>query len=254
MDLKCAHEALGRKAFENRVLPEKFAKQYEEIGTLTKKIAVEREGMKSAESATAMERLKPAAMSGEMSAAAKVHDFKLKQLYTNLAGDLAANELPELCRTEGDAVRGVEVQIQRWKKEVLASLADKSSRDEMIAAWQGLIHGKNRRYSVAALFGVVLLVGIAYASIHGGGSTTKTTQTTSRGPRTHLASEEETKQRGGMENADRKEGVQHDRSVGFEFLDLGLKHAKGEGVRKDDAKAVEYYQKAAEQGKLLLKR
>jgi hypothetical protein len=168
VDLRRAQQALGRKSFENRVLPEKFAKQYDEIATLTKTIESERGGMKSAESATALERIKAFATSAKMKAG--MHGLKLKQFYAQLGGELAADERPDSCQTEIAAVRGVEAQIQSWEKEIVASSADKSNREEMAAAWQALSSGRNRWYSVTAVCGVLLLIGISYRMLRTDGS------------------------------------------------------------------------------------
>ena len=45
----------------------------------------------------------------------------------------------------------------------------------VMAAWEALTSGRNRVYLLVSLFGLDLLIGIAYPSFHSGGSTTNTT-------------------------------------------------------------------------------
>jgi hypothetical protein len=170
VDLRRAHQALGRKAYETRVLPEKFAKQYDEIAALSKTVATECEGVKSSELATAKEGRGAFATSAKMKTEDEMPNFHLKQLYTQLGADLAAQELPDSCRVEIDAVLGIEVGIQNLEKELLTNSADKGARKEIVAALQALTHGKFRMYSVATLCSLLLLTGIGYRMLRTDGS------------------------------------------------------------------------------------
>ena len=117
VDLNKAHYALGKKAGELRVAPEKFGAEYDEIAAIEKSVAEKRAGIPGDHSATNMELLKSAAISVKRGAEADGLEIKLKQKFVALGSCVELLSGAAGLENEMAAVHSIHSQVEKLDQE-----------------------------------------------------------------------------------------------------------------------------------------
>ena len=128
VDLNKAHYALGKKASELRVAPEKFGAEYDEIAATEKSIAEKRAGIPGDHGATNMELLKSAAISVKMRAEAEGLELKLKQMFVALGSGVELFSEAVGLESEMTAVHSIHSLVQTLEKEYATVSGDNAAQ------------------------------------------------------------------------------------------------------------------------------
>jgi TPR repeat protein/pSer/pThr/pTyr-binding forkhead associated (FHA) protein len=134
-----AHYALGKRAYELKVSPDRLGSHYEEIAALEKQIEEKRAGIHAGADAKAMEKVKDAAISAEMKVEAEVLERKLKHQFLVLGRDVEAIGESSEPKDALNDLRSVKSQIEEMEKKYAGLSADHAAQRQLNDAFVSLV-------------------------------------------------------------------------------------------------------------------
>ncbi len=150
VDVHKAQYALGRKAYELRITPERFGGEYDAIAAIESSIAEKRAGVPADHSASNIQLVKGAAISAKMKAEAEGLQLKLKQMFVALGSGVEGLTEAAGLENEMAGVRAVQSQIQELEKEYASRSADHQAQAQIRNAAHSLATDAAQTFDTAS--------------------------------------------------------------------------------------------------------
>ena len=153
-DLFHAHQALGRKCYEMKIMADQFEPDYQDIADLEKRIAEKRHGVESSVNAATIERVKIAAQNTAARAEAEAFVLKLHRLFAKLGEKAVRVTLssPDIS-DELEKIRQVHAHLRELEGEYSQHAAIRPTKGSFRQKTQVLV-------VFLAVTGIVLITGL----------------------------------------------------------------------------------------------